>query len=333
MWPLRIRDLKNKYYNWIWHLFICVVLTVVAIVVSFEITKDLVLGDVDDRIRLTANYLEVDATLRTVTVDWFPQPLDCSSNPEMVVNLFVDPNLLVPPGVSSLSTARPWTPIFQLNTSEGCIRTNYDSFPVFRTVFKLTGLGGSDQLTARTGSLQAYPYDENFDVILDKAHSINDNDGILLYFNVSRSTAVIGLVMTISVANWLVTIAFLWITVAAFMWDKDIVAEMFVLPIATLFAFIAVRSNLPGAPAGFGAVVDYYGILPNLGLITLFTAVLLFGVLYRRIASSISARSNRTPASPDIPMIPTEQGGGHQSERDNGYQSLAGRSTSNLQEH
>jgi hypothetical protein len=86
---------------------------------SFEITKDLVLGDVDDRvsftgstelqvstcaltlesylpsfssqIRLTANYLEVDATLRTVTVDWFPQPLDCSSNPEMVVNLFVDP--------------------------------------------------------------------------------------------------------------------------------------------------------------------------------------------------------------------------------------------------
>jgi hypothetical protein len=49
-----------------------------------------------------------------------------------------------------------------------------------------------------------------------------------------------------------VTIAFLWITVAAFMWDKDIVAEMFVLPIATLFAFTAVRSNLPGAPAGFG---------------------------------------------------------------------------------
>jgi hypothetical protein len=55
MWPLRIRDLKNKYYNWIWHLFICVVLTVVAIVVSFEITKDLVLGDVDDRVPFTGS--------------------------------------------------------------------------------------------------------------------------------------------------------------------------------------------------------------------------------------------------------------------------------------
>jgi hypothetical protein len=47
-------------------------------------------------------------------------------------------------------------------------------------------------------------------------------------------------------------IAFLWITVAAFMWETDIVAEMFVLPVATLFAFTTVRSNFPGAPAGFG---------------------------------------------------------------------------------
>ncbi|KAJ7486895.1 hypothetical protein FB451DRAFT_1391763 [Mycena latifolia] len=108
-------------------------------------------------------------------------------------------------------------------------------------------------------------------------HSTNNEQGVSLEFTIFRSTAVIGLVITVAIANWLVTIAFLWITAAAFLWDKDIVAEMFVLSIGTLFAFTSVRSNLPGAPAGFGAVVDYYGILPNLGLNTLFTSVLLLG--------------------------------------------------------
>jgi hypothetical protein len=38
------------------------------------------------------------------------------------------------------------------------------------------------------------------------------------------------------------------------MGDDKIVAEMFVLPIGTLFAFTAVRTNFPGAPEGFGAL-------------------------------------------------------------------------------
>jgi hypothetical protein len=49
-----------------------------------------------------------------------------------------------------------------------------------------------------------------------------------------------------------VTVAFLWITVAAFIWEAQIVTEMFVLPVGALFAFTSVRANLPGAPAGFG---------------------------------------------------------------------------------
>ncbi|KAJ7675994.1 hypothetical protein DFH06DRAFT_1466719 [Mycena polygramma] len=340
---------KPKKYYWIWHLLICVVLTVVAIAVSFEVTKHLILGDVDDRIpytgsaqsqiKLRANYIEVDATLRTVTVDWFPLPLNCSSNPEMIVNIFADPNLLVPAGWATddiPSSARPLVPIFQLNTTQGCQHTNYDSFPIFRTVLKLTGLSGSNQLTPRTGTLQAYPHDKyffqvslfaqmastnasvglvlgrsfgtpiNYDVVLDTTYSTNNDDGILFYFTVSRSAAVMGLVITIVIANWLVTIAFLWITVAAFMWETEIVAEMFVLPIATLFAFTSVRANFPGAPAGFGAVVDYYGILPNIGLITLFTAVLLFGVLYRRIASAISKKK---PADPSKDSPPSGEAG------------------------
>ncbi|KAJ7823027.1 hypothetical protein B0H13DRAFT_2376291 [Mycena leptocephala] len=126
--------------------------------------------------------------------------------------------------------------------------------------------------------------DRNFDVVLDKASSSDDEQGILLTFTVSRSTAVIGLVLIMVVANWLVTVAFLWITIAAFMWEENIVAEI---------------ANLPGAPAGFGAVVDYYGILPNLGLITLFSAILLFGILSRRILAASRSRSPKKVAQDD----------------------------------
>jgi hypothetical protein len=52
----------------------------------------------------------------------------------------------------------------------------------------------------------------------------------------------------------LVTIAFLWITTAAFFWEDKVVTEMVALPIGALFAFTSVRANLPGAPAGFGTL-------------------------------------------------------------------------------
>ncbi|KAF7366013.1 hypothetical protein MVEN_00477200 [Mycena venus] len=313
-----------------WHILICIILTVLVLCVSLGITSHLILGDVDDyvpledvtdnQIGLLANFLDIDPTMRTVTVDWFPLASNCMS-PEPVVNLFVDPNLLVAGTSGTASTDVPTEPVFQFNNTQYCNATNQNSFPVFRTLLKLTGLGSPGKVDSR--SLQAYPYDLyffqvsmfaqlanttesvgiileqsfgtpiNFNVVLNKTLSTNTANGILLYFTVSRSAAVIALVLIIVIANWLVTIAFLWITVAAFIWHHEIVTEMFVVPIATTFAFTSVRSNLPGAPAAFGAVIDYYGILPNLGLMTLFSAILLLGVLFRRIGEASDLHRRR----------------------------------------
>jgi hypothetical protein len=44
----------------------------------------------------------------------------------------------------------------------------------------------------------------------------------------------------------------LFITVAAIIWNEEVVKEVFVIPIGTLFAFTSVRASLPGAPEGFG---------------------------------------------------------------------------------
>ncbi|KAJ7073840.1 hypothetical protein C8F01DRAFT_1271750 [Mycena amicta] len=355
--PLRMGHFARTIKDW-WssrtpltrHFIICIVLTILVVGLSFGITQTLILGDVDDHVDLTGstnqqisligNFADVDTTARTMTVDWYPLPFNCSS-PEMVVNIFVDPNLLVASdnGPATASDDPPTTPIFQLNTTEYCFGTIRNSFTVFRTTAKLTGLTSSGS-KVKPRSLQAYPFDvyfsqismfaslestnesvgifleksfgipmyvtpfiittlsnehfRNVDLTLDKAASGSIPDGVLLSFTIKRSTAVIGLVMLILVANWLVTVAFLWITVAAFMWDSEIVTEMFVLPIGALFAFTSVRANLPGAPAGFGAVVDYYGILPNLALMTLFSAVLLIGVLYRRVKVRSSSKAKET---------------------------------------
>jgi hypothetical protein len=50
----------------------------------------------------------------------------------------------------------------------------------------------------------------------------------------------------------LVTIPFLYITLAAVLYEESVVKEMFAIPVASLFAFPSLRSNMPGAPEGFG---------------------------------------------------------------------------------
>ncbi|KAJ7846015.1 hypothetical protein B0H13DRAFT_2363287 [Mycena leptocephala] len=268
------------------------ILAAVILGLSLGLASRLNLVDVDDRIPFTgsitgqeislvAEFLKVDSDARTVTVDCYPLAFNCSS-PEIVVNIFLDPNLLGETLGDPPSTDPPPVPTFQLNITQGCHPTAQTSFPTFRTVSKLTG---SSVRTSSSRSLQSYPFDRyfveislfatlastnasvgmfieksfgipiNFIVYLDRQASSSSEDGVLLSFNIKRSGAVKILVVVIAIANWLVTIAFLFITVASFVYKHDIVTEMFVLPIAALFSFTSVRSNLPGAPAGFGATV------------------------------------------------------------------------------
>jgi len=190
----------------------------------------------------------------------------------------------------------------------------------FRTVAKLVGQGTKSKWTGP--SLQWYPLDiyfaqfslfaqlnstkasvgiltntpfgspVNFRVNLDKKQSQNTDEGLFLRLDVRRSGGVRFLVMIMVSANWLATIAFLWITVASLLWPEKVVKELFVIPIAALFAFTSVRSNMPGAPAGFGAFMDFVGILPNLASMAIFSATLLLVVLFRRTRSELRKKDD-----------------------------------------
>jgi len=123
----------------------------------------------------------------------------------------------------------------------------------------------------------------NFNVQLNVAKTRHIGGGLLLHLDVTRSGALKAFVVIAAIANWLVTVAFLWITVATFIWKEKVAKELFAIPIATLFAFTSVRANMPGAPSGFGCLVDYASILPNLAVITLCSAILLILVLLERV--------------------------------------------------
>ncbi|KAJ2923331.1 hypothetical protein H1R20_g13767, partial [Candolleomyces eurysporus] len=48
--------------------------------------------------------------------------------------------------------------------------------------------------------------------------------------------------------------------------------EVLLIPVATLFAFTQLRQSMPGAPDGFGDIVDLVGLVPCLALLALTAA-------------------------------------------------------------
>jgi len=45
--------------------------------------------------------------------------------------------------------------------------------------------------------------------------------------------------------------------------------EVLLIPVATLFAFTQLRQSMPGAPEGFGDIMDLVGLVPCLALLAL----------------------------------------------------------------
>jgi hypothetical protein len=107
--------------------------------------------------------------------------------------------------------------------------------------------------------------------------------GLTISLSIERSRAILLFCMVIIVANWIITLVFLWTTVACMLWKEQVVKELFVIPVSVLFAFTAVRGSMPGAPAGFGAFIDFVGILPNLAVLTVCSFILIFLIMLERI--------------------------------------------------
>ncbi|KAI0675257.1 hypothetical protein C8Q78DRAFT_1067059 [Trametes maxima] len=259
-------------------------------------------------VQLSANLVDVDPTGQVMTLDW---DIDyrCGSIGCPDVNIYFDSNTLRsdPSNSHAQSNIKP-DPIFLVNGDNVlAMRNNTDRRPSALT-FR-TDVAISNANTHRT--LQSYPYDKydtqlvffaeradtndsvsiaivrttgiavGFNVQLQNTTDIRDRFGtVIKNIEVTRGPVIRLYAIFIVTVVWLVTLIFMVTCVMNVFFGKGISSGVLVLPMGTLFAFTQLRSTLPGAPEGFGAVIDFMGLLPCLAILTFcsifMTAIFLF---------------------------------------------------------
>ncbi|OCH92319.1 hypothetical protein OBBRIDRAFT_886354 [Obba rivulosa] len=264
----------------------------------------------DANIYLSANLVSIDPTQQVMTLEWeiLDYQVGVDGNGDVIlcedlttcpdVGIYFDANLLQASSGDSNSVPSNTEPdpIFILNGTNWItlVRgTNFrPSSPIFRTDIAISNVD-----THRTA--QSYPFDEyiadlaifaqsfsdnriavGFNAKLTDSGLASDNATYIKEIKVTRGPAIRVYAIFIVMAIWLVTLTFVIAGVAAVLLGKGIRSDVLVLPVATLFAFTQLRGTLPGAPDGFGADIDFVGILPCLALLTtcsvFMTAVFLF---------------------------------------------------------
>ncbi|KAG8830521.1 hypothetical protein FRC18_007934 [Serendipita sp. 400] len=315
-------------------LLFCIICPVAVYLLSRNVSYVIPLADAGTStpIQLAGQLLDVNIGARTLSMEWYILPNDTFCSSPQMVDIYLDRNLLdsSSPGLgnddSTVSNTVLQSPTFSLNGTEWCTNRGHPHENVvrFRSIWKLNDEFGA---TKARGSPLYYPYDEYFaqvymyavnpttnasvglsveqtwgvvmdlDISLDKGHPINTMDGGLFYvLDISRSRAVKLAVLILVISCWAASVAFLAISIACFIYkSEEILKDVLVLPIAALFSFLQVRSVMPGSPPTFGTMIDFFGILPNLIIISFSSVVVLFVVLYRR------SRMEDTPAPAEDP--------------------------------
>ncbi|KAF8999940.1 hypothetical protein BDQ17DRAFT_1543399 [Cyathus striatus] len=250
---------------------------------------------------------------------------DFSSPPQVIpdnctaVNITFDTNLLRLNGDDwdkKLDNNVPSVPIFTW------MPENYFNPFSKSAIFRTTSALFSKTLTKPSGdaSLQNYPFDSYQAYVFAYGIDTNNNTvnlqrdestGIVVGFSAvsvanneesdgtiadiitfSRNSLVISYVFIIVIGVWIITLIFVG-SACKVLFGYQQPIEAFVIPIGTLFAITSLRGSMPGAPAGFGAIIDFVGVLPCLAIITL-TGVFLFAFLV--VAKSIEGVVNEEHA-------------------------------------
>ncbi|KAK0493699.1 hypothetical protein EDD18DRAFT_1356153 [Armillaria luteobubalina] len=100
---------------------------------------------------------------------------------------------------------------------------------------------------------------------------------IHIYMNIERSALVIAYCLIITITFWMVTLVICLIMIATVFFGFRQRNEIVVVPIGTVFAFTQLRASMPGAPDGFGDILDFAGVLPCFVLLSI-SAITMVGI-------------------------------------------------------
>ncbi|KAH6911934.1 hypothetical protein BKA70DRAFT_1098864 [Coprinopsis sp. MPI-PUGE-AT-0042] len=223
------------------------------------------------------------------------------------VNIFFDTNLLRPEGAFStqeaiMTSERPRRPLFVFNAAGFATKDVRAQRPIFRTQLALFSEG------EHPSSLLYYPFDRYTSELVFFAEEATTNatlgvkvkrtGGVAVGFEaivshktdrvvppevvealitLTRSTLVKSYSVVATLAIWVVTIILALVMITSVFFGFKQRPEVLLIPVATLFAFTTLRQSMPGAPEGFGDVIDLVGLVPCLALLAL-TAALSLGV-------------------------------------------------------
>ncbi|KAK0229630.1 hypothetical protein EDD85DRAFT_973428, partial [Armillaria nabsnona] len=98
-----------------------------------------------------------------------------------------------------------------------------------------------------------------------------------IYMNLRRSPLVIAYCLIITITFWMVTLVICLIMITTVFFGFRQRNEIVVVPIGTVFAFTQLRASMPGAPDGFGDILDFAGLLPCCVLLSI-SAITMVGI-------------------------------------------------------
>ncbi|OBZ67164.1 hypothetical protein A0H81_12816 [Grifola frondosa] len=97
-----------------------------------------------------------------------------------------------------------------------------------------------------------------FNAQLQNISDVDNFGTVVKNVEVTRGPVVRLYALFIVLVIWLVTLTFMATCVVNVFFGKGISSGVLVLPMGTLFAFTQLRSTLPGAPDGFGAIIGEF---------------------------------------------------------------------------
>jgi len=255
-------------------------------------------GFTERQLDLEVDVVGIDPIAGSISIIYRITGDSCTGTNCSDVNIFTDPNLQISntPSTSPVpSTDAPTSPVFRW--SPLALTKPDDSY----AIFKITSLVVSSDLEAP--DFQKYPFDiygAPISVFATEANistpvgfSIVHTGGLVVGYRItaeslpgcddsdvypgkickkiviSRGVLVKAYAIVIIIAVWVITLIFLFTMCYSVVGGFPQRAELLVIPVATLFTVTQLRTTMPGAPSGFGAIIDYAALLPCLAMMTL----------------------------------------------------------------
>ncbi|KAK0444648.1 uncharacterized protein EV420DRAFT_1574188 [Desarmillaria tabescens] len=267
-------------------------------------------------VSLDADLLSADLKQATIVLDWgitrdTCDPYDANSECA-IVNIYFDENLLQHSDTNSSDPSDnnvPTDPTFVWNvTASYNILSNFPRFQTELSIFPHSKHSGKH---TRSSDVY-YPFDKYIAEVFAFARDASTQEPVRLFLDstsglaaglkvmgdvantsglandgipevigvlvhIKRGTLVIFYSLVITIIFWLITLAICFVMIMTVGFGFRQRNEIVVVPVGILFAFIQLRSTMPGAPDGFGDILDFVGVLPCLVLLSI-CAVTMVGI-------------------------------------------------------